>query len=283
MLPDAVIASYSTRFRQLQLFLLIITFIVIAGTSQATELPVGIYLPSTPVSTEVPVPDQVSRSSNAASEGESAIQDTTAAIPRSYNKSKDQGGLWRDTGIIVGAQVAAIGVLYVMPESVSGWSPQQKKNSLRNYEQNVQNPGIDKDKFYLNYILHPYWGAAYYTRARERGFEEGQSFLYSAALSTLYEFGVECFFEKPSIQDMFVTPVVGSVIGKYLFEPVRKNIRQKAERDWYDEALMVATDPIGVLSNSFEKMFGIKSQLEVNYTAPAGSPKVDVMVKFQLR
>ncbi|WP_198013093.1 DUF3943 domain-containing protein [Citrifermentans bremense] len=204
-----------------------------------------------------------------------------ASIP-SVTKTKDRDGLWRDTGILVGAQVASIGVLYVMPESVSGWSPKQKKNSLRNYEQNVKNPGFDNDKFYLNYILHPYWGAAYFTRARERGFDEGESFLYSTAMSTLYEFGVECFFEKPSIQDMFVTPVIGSVIGRYLFEPVRMRIKQKAERDWYDETLLVATDPTGVLSNGIEKMFGIKSQVELNYGTPAGSPRVDVMVKFQL-
>ena len=256
MLPDVAIILDPILLRQrLQLFLLIITVILLAGTSQAAEL---------------------SRLSEPASEVESAV-------PAHVTKTKDRDGLWRDTRILVGAQVAAIGVLYVMPESVSGWSPQQKRNGLRNYEKNVQSPGIDKDKFYINYVLHPYWGAAYYTRARERGFAEGESFLYSAAISTLYEFGVECFFEKPSVQDLVVTPVVGSVIGKYLIEPVRMKIKQKEERDWYDKALMVATDPIGVLSNTIEKMFGIKSQVEVNYTTPSGGPRVDVMVKFQLR
>jgi hypothetical protein len=270
MLHDVVIVSDRTRFRQLQLFLWIIAFTLVVGTSQAAELPMGNPLPPPLVSAELPIPDNVTTPSEPAS------------IP-SIAKTKDRDGLWRDTGILVGAQVAAIGVLYAMPESVSGWSPQQKRNSLRNYEKNVQNPGIDNDKFYLNYILHPYWGATYYIRARERGYEEGESFLYSTAMSTLYEFGVECFFEKPSIQDMFVTPVIGSVIGRYLFEPVRARIKQKAERDWYDETLLVATDPIGVLSNGLEKMFGIKSQVELNYGTPAGSPRVDVMVKFQMR
>lgn len=270
MLPHVVIASYRKRFKKLQLFLRITTFILVAGTSQAAELPMGNSLSPPLVFSEVSIPDKVTTLSERAS------------IPSS-TKTKDPDGLWRDTGILVGAQVAVIGVLYVMPESVSGWSPQQKRNSWRNYQKNVQNPGIDNDKFYLNYILHPYWGATYYTRARERGFEEGESFLYSTAMSTLYEFGVECFFEKPSIQDLFVTPVIGSVIGKYLFEPVRMRIKQKAERDWYDETLMVATDPIGVLSNGIEKMFGIKSQVELNYSTPAGSPKVDLVVKFQLR
>lgn len=270
MLPNVVIASDRTWLRQLKLFPWIMTFILMAGTSQAAELPLGTPLPPPLVSSELPISDKMTTPSD------------PATIP-SVTKTKDRDGLWRDTGILVGAQVAAIGVLYVMPESVSGWSPQQKKNSLRNYEKNVQNPGLDNDKFYLNYVLHPYWGAAYFTRARERGFEEGESFLYSTAMSTLYEFGVECFFEKPSIQDMFVTPVIGSLIGRYLFEPVRLRIKQKAERDWYDKTLMVATDPVGVLSDGIENMFGIKSQIELNYSTPAGSPRVDVMVKFQMR
>ena len=45
-------------------------------------------------------------------------------------------------------------------------------------------------------MSHPYWGATYYIRARERGFGKLASFGYSLVLSTLYEYGPEAFFEE---------------------------------------------------------------------------------------
>ena len=77
-------------------------------------------------------------------------------------------------------------------------------------------PHLDDDKFYLNYMLHPYWGATYYIRGRERRLSRWQSLGYSALLSTLYEFGAEAFFEPVSYQDLIVTPLIGSLLGEYV-------------------------------------------------------------------
>lgn len=183
-------------------------------------------------------------------------------------RMSDWDGVRRDTAILIGAQVVAAGVTLLLPESVSGWSSADKQNSFKKYGNNFVHPVLDKDKFYINYILHPYWGATYYTRARERGLSEGESLVYSTVMSALYEFGAECFYEKPSIQDLIVTPVVGSLIGAYIFEPYRNSIRQKSELRWYDHAALAATDPIGLLSLGFEKMFGIKPTIKIEYTAP---------------
>ncbi|BCS53346.1 DUF3943 domain-containing protein [Geobacter sp. SVR] len=185
------------------------------------------------------------------------------------NHAPDWNGVWRDTGILLGSQVAVTGILYLLPENVSGWSEEQKENCFKNYSKNFGHPAWDSDDFYMNYILHPYWGATYYIRARERGLDKVPSFLYSALMSAMFEFGFECFFEKPSIQDLIVTPVGGSLLGAYLFEPLRESIKRKQELRWYDSALLVITDPIGVLSAAFEKLFGIKSSVRINYS---GSP-----------
>jgi Domain of unknown function (DUF3943) len=61
-----------------------------------------------------------------------------------------------------------------------------------------------------------------------------ESFLYSTVASTIYESGVEAFFEPPSYQDLIVTPIGGSLLGGLVFEPLRNWIRQKPERAWYD-------------------------------------------------
>lgn len=180
----------------------------------------------------------------------------------------DWNGVWRDTGILFGSQFVAAGIIYLMPESISGWSSEQKKNSLDKYARNFVSPVIDKDRFYINYLLHPYWGATYYTRARERGLDKGESFVYSTLISTLFEFGVECFYERPSIQDLIVTPVAGSLIGALIFEPWRDSIKRKGQLRWYDHAALVATDPVGVLSLVVEKWFGIKPTIMIEYSVP---------------
>jgi len=111
----------------------------------------------------------------------------------------------------------------------------------------------------------------------------------------MYEFGIECFFEKPSIQDLIVTPGVGSLLGAFVIEPLRDKIKSKPDLHWYDHAVLVATDPIGVLSTGFEKLFGIKSNISITYlipkipkpslSSPSGSneKQVGVNLEFLLR
>jgi hypothetical protein len=181
--------------------------------------------------------------------------------------SPDGAGLWRDTKYFFGYQFAAIGILYVMPESVSGWSSQQKKDySLSVWWDNTTHPENDSDVFYINYILHPYWGASYFVRARERGYNNWQSFGYSALLSTLFEFGVEAGAEEPSKQDLWVTPVIGSMVGLY-FMHLRDNVRARDAgrgfRSTGDKWIWVLTDPLGSLNQQFDKWFGWDTQVEL--------------------
>lgn len=231
--------------------------------------------------------------------GTIAVPSTTNAADESAssaivaeNRIPDWDGVWRDTGILFGSQFVAAGLIYIMPESVSSWSSEQKKNGFKSYAQNVVNPVVDQDQFYINYVLHPYWGAAYYIRARERGLDKIPSFMYSTLISAMYEFGVECFFERPSIQDLVVTPVVGSLLGALIFEPWRESIKRKQDLRWYDHAVLVVTDPVGLLSQGIEKKFGIKSTIMVDYSVPrtqkrsagsanaSNSNRIGVVVQF---
>lgn len=177
-------------------------------------------------------------------------------------------GVWIDTGMLFGSQFVAAGIIFAMPQSVSSWSADQKKNTFKHYGENFVDPVWDKDEFYINYVLHPYWGATYYIRGRERGMDYTSAFVYSTLMSAMYEFGIECFFERPSIQDLFVTPVAGSLLGALIFEPLRDSIKRKQELSWYDHAVLLLTDPAGILSLGFEKVFGIKSTIMVDYSVP---------------
>lgn len=173
---------------------------------------------------------------------------------------RDRRGLRRDTWYFLGYQFAVIGILYIAPESVSGWTDEQKSDySLSIWWDNVTNPTWDSDDFYINYILHPYWGAAYFVRARERGYPNSEAFWYSALLSALYEFGAEALFEQPSIQDLIVTPVFGSLLGIY-FMNVRDDVHERELARGYrstgDKWILVLTDPLGSLNGMFDRWFG---------------------------
>ena len=177
----------------------------------------------------------------------------------------DWDGLKRDTWYFMGAQLVSLAVIYILPESVSGWSDEQKEDfSFSKWKDNVSNPQIDEDDFVINYVLHPYWGAAYYVRARERGYGQLNSFWYSLFLSTFYEAGPESLFEQPSIQDLIVTPVFGAWLGEY-FMNVRSDIRDRSAQRGYrssrDNWLWYLTDPLGLVNIGVDRLFGPKAEL----------------------
>ena len=201
------------------------------------------------------------------------------AQPTLVSDVRDWDGLMRDTRYFVGYQAVSIAILYTMPESVTGWTDEQKEEySLEIWWDNVTHPQWDSDDFYLNYVLHPYWGAAYFVRARERGYNEWQSFGYSALLSSIYEFGFEALFEEPSIQDIFVTPVAGSLLGRYFWK-VRCDIRARdAERGYRstgDKWKWALTDPLGGMNRLVDRWTGRETrwQLRPMRAAPNTLPR----------
>lgn len=179
----------------------------------------------------------------------------------------DRDGIKRDTYYFLGLQLSIIGVLYFMPESVSGWSDEQREqHRASKWWDNVSGPEWDDDEHYINYVLHPYWGAAYYVRARERGYGQREAFWYSFLLSTMYEAGVEALFEPVSIQDFFVTPIVGSWLGGYFMDwrhSTRQRITDTGEARFRDKALLVLTDPLGNAADFVDRRLG----RDVSFTA----------------
>jgi hypothetical protein len=117
---------------------------------------------------------------------------------------------------VLGASLAGLGILYLMPESFTNWDKDDSSDIFKKWRKNVkEGPVRDEDDWFLNWITHPYWGAVYYMSARSAGANAPVSFLYSAFVSTFFwEYGIEAFAEVPSIQDLIITPVVGSIIGE---------------------------------------------------------------------
>jgi hypothetical protein len=178
---------------------------------------------------------------------------------------RDWGGLGSDTAFFLGYQLLAAGVWFLTPESVSKWTSEQRKTSLQQWWENVQHPQWDPDNWYVNYLGHPYFGAIAYVRARERRFGAFGGFWYAALISGLYEFGIEALFERPSYQDLIVTPVGGLLLGALLFEPIREYIQGKPQLRWYDHLTLAATDPLGTANSLLERSLGIEADIRVQF------------------
>ncbi|MDR6855837.1 DUF3943 domain-containing protein [Variovorax guangxiensis] len=183
--------------------------------------------------------------------------------------SADWEGLRRDTWYFVGYQAAAVAVLSAMPAEQTRFD--RSNASYGKWRDNVTNPVWDRDDQFVNYVLHPYWGAAYYIRARERGLDRWQSLGYSVFLSAVYEFGAEALFEPVSYQDLFITPLAGWLIGEYVFSPIRESIKAKpGEPDAMDQVALVLTDPLGALNGLTNRIFGVETQVSLAPIRPIG-------------
>ena len=108
--------------------------------------------------------------------------------------TRDWAGMRRDLYCLIGWQVVATGIIYQAPFETSNWSQDEKDNlGFAQWRDNVTDPVWDEDHWAINYVAHPYWGAGYYMRGRERGFSRKESFWIAVLYSTVYEVGIESF------------------------------------------------------------------------------------------
>ncbi|MDR0926910.1 MAG: DUF3943 domain-containing protein [Ignavibacteria bacterium] len=161
-----------------------------------------------------------------------------------------------NTGIFAAGAIGTMGILYLMPESVTGWNKSSLsfKNLFGKWKDNVvAGPVFDKDNWFLNYAAHPYCGAVYYMDARSVGYNAIYSFLHCVGMSTfMWEYGIEAFAEIPSINDLIITPIAGSIIGE-LFYLIKREI---AQNDWeifnskiIGHTITFLIDPINEIAN----------------------------------
>lgn len=141
--------------------------------------------------------------------------------------SPDWNKLWVNSAVFAGAFSGTLFVLECLPEDATSWNRAalQRVPPFKRWRDHVLKlgPEWDHDKFYFNYILHPYAGAVYFMAARSAGFNFWRSFLYCSIVSNIgWEFGIEAFMERPSYQDLIITPVVGSIIGECFYKLKRK-------------------------------------------------------------
>lgn len=181
------------------------------------------------------------------------LQNATQYKPSTYYEPSSRWGyLGLSIGLIGVSSVAATGLLYIMPESVTKWNRDDINDIFNKWKMRVkQGPVVDNDELWLNYIAHPYFGAIYYLQPRMAGFDWSASALFSfMASSFFWEYGIEGFAEIPSWQDIIITPAVGALLGEGFYRLIRyiqTNNNELFGSWWLGKSIIWILDPLGSL------------------------------------
>ncbi len=181
--------------------------------------------------------------------------------------------VWISNAMVLSAGVIGFGVLFALPEDYTNWNKEEIRFStvIRNWRSNVSHGYIvDQDNLFLNYVMHPYFGAVYYMTLRGAGYPWWSSALYSFGMSTFFwEYGIEAFAEVPSIQDLIITPVGGSILGE-LFYLAKKEIKCKNDMvlgsGFLGGTCLLLIDPLNQIQDWFKKA-NIKKSIQKDYYA----------------
>lgn len=207
----------------------------------------------------------------------SPITDSTFQIKPSIvypPTSKDFRKLGINTSMYFGVVVISFGILWTMPESKTGWDKQNMKTNgiFSKWNENVEaGPVWDGDSWTINYLAHPYVGSVYYITARGCGFSIMESFVYGVVMSTFFwEYGVEACAQIPSLQDLFITPIVGSAIGEGFFyakKSILKHDRKVLNSRFLGGVTLLVIDPFNTVLDGMGYKQKIKTQMNI---APVG-------------
>ena len=178
----------------------------------------------------------------------------------------EQAGIWKKIGraelFIGGAELFGITVLMLSPKEVTGWSPDWTQDAWRNMKRSLAAlPVWDDDDWQLNYIGHPIAGSYYYNSLRSQNASIFHSFLFATAQSFIWEYLIEATAEKPSTQDLIVTPIAGAILGESTHR-LTMNMRRNGF-NFFEKAFVIIFNPMFVLNNGFGPRFNPVRQNQV--------------------
>jgi len=170
----------------------------------------------------------------------------------------EHAGIWKKVGraelLTGGAEMFGITVLMLSPKEVTGWSPDWTRDAWRNMKRSLSTlPVWDDDDWQLNYIGHPIAGSYYYNSLRSQNVSIVHSFLFATAQSFIWEYFIEATAEKPSTQDLIVTPIAGAILGESAHR-LTMNMRRNGF-NFFEKIFVVIFNPMFVINNGFGPRF----------------------------
>lgn len=170
----------------------------------------------------------------------------------------EHAGIWKKVGraesFIGGAELFGITVLMLSPKEVTGWSPDWTQDAWRNMKRSLSMaPVWDDDDWQINYVGHPIAGSFYYNSLRSQNASIFHSFLFATAQSFIWEYFIEATAEKPSTQDLIVTPIVGSILGESIHR-LTMNMRRNSF-NFCEKVFVIIFNPMFFFNNGFGPRF----------------------------
>ena len=147
-------------------------------------------------------------------------------------------------------EIALLGITASLPKSWTGWSAHFVQDGANNFKEAWTEPPImDTDWWFHNYVGHPYGGSLYYNSVRSQGATVRQSFFMSMVLSTQWEYVFEAVAERPSIQDLIITPIVGSLLGEAIHRTTARMRRNGT--NIFEKVFITVFNPAGALTSGY--------------------------------
>jgi hypothetical protein len=158
---------------------------------------------------------------------------------------------WRAAKVILAGELAVMAFFAAMPTDFSNWNKNFYKDAPTNWKRAfTMPPKIDDDPFLVNYIQHPLGGGIYYNGVRSQGATPLQSAFFSFAESTFFEYFIESVAERPSIQDLIVTPLGGVIIGE--LEHQATMLMKRNGFNFVEKVAVFIINPMYVVFNGYK-------------------------------
>lgn len=172
----------------------------------------------------------------------------------SFRLRNHDASIWRKMGraqiFIGGTELICMGILMAMPEEVTKWQPgfmnEAKKNLKRSF---TTLPVNDNDPWGFNFVGHPIAGSLYYNSIRSQNATIFQSFAFSFAQSAFWEYVIEGMAEKPSLQDLIITPIFGTLLGEASHMATISMHRNGF--NWLEKITVIIINPFYAVNNGF--------------------------------
>ena len=172
-------------------------------------------------------------------------------LPASEAETPSYGRMFfKGWALITSVELVLLAVTAMLPKSWTGWSSTFVADGMGNLKEAYTMPPVwDTDHWFHNYVGHPYGGSVYYNTVRCQGANPGQSFLFSTALSVQWEYIFEAVAERPSIQDLFITPITGSLLGEAVHHLTLSLKRHGT--NFFEKVIILFLNPGSVIFNGF--------------------------------
>ena len=142
-------------------------------------------------------------------------------------------------------------VTALLPKDFTGWSADFVDEGAGHFAEAWTKPPVwDTDHWFHNYVGHPYGGSFYYNSVRSRGASPLGSMAFAAALSAQWEYIFEAVAERPSIQDLVVTPIAGWAMGELTHR--MSNSMRKGRVTLLEKVAMTVLNPADVLTHGYK-------------------------------